>query len=480
MIIPPTENFYDQRILKNLANSLKKFSNECKVLLRPLNDNEIIKEIDINTNIDVLFLVNKFPTEKIRKKNFRCIIWIQDLFLNSLYEYDNSCLKDGDIIYFLADKKVLGFERKIKIKNSYLFTGVSDYFISNFKVSNPKNDLALLGYFGNLIYFDTRNKAPKDLNKNSEFNHYKNVTITENVMFNISKYIENLPKKNLIKLFFKKFFFKQKKKPGYNRINNLVYKYIYVGLIRKFLIYTKLKFVILKIKGKNFNFNYHNLVIKLIYKIFRKYMYFEDIKWIITESYLPLTGSLDINNLNKKIEDSINNNPKGLNAAKNYLTREYPRVIDRHVLSSLMINSKKKVIFSGNGLEYENWKFLSKFIQKNDFTENFLVNFYQNSKINLNNNNHGLGMHSRVLESMACGGMIMMHKNKYTNETSLENYFEKELDYGEYSTKSFDEDINYFIENFSLRKKIILNAHKKIKEYHTWDARAKQILDDLK
>ena len=49
-------------------------------------------------------------------------------------------------------------------------------------------------------------------------------------------------------------------------------------------------------------------------------MYFEDIKWIITNSYLPLTGSLDINNLNKKIEDLINNNPKGLNAAKNYLT----------------------------------------------------------------------------------------------------------------------------------------------------------------
>ena len=57
-------------------------------------------------------------------------------------------------------------------------------------------------------------------------------------------------------------------------------------------------------------------------------------------------------------------------------------------------------------------------------------------------------MHSRVLESMACGGMIMMHKNKYTNETSLENYFEKELDYGEYSTKSFDEDINYFMKIF--------------------------------
>jgi len=208
LIIPPTENFYDQRILKNLANSLKKFSNECKVLPRPLDDNEIIKEIDTNTNIDVLFLVNKFPTEKIRKKNFRCIIWIQDLFLNSLYEYDNSCLKDGDILYFLADKKVLGFQRKIKIKNSYLFTGVSDHFISNFKVSNPKNDLALLGYFGNLIYFDTRNKVPKDLIKNSEFDHYRSVTITENVMFVISRYIENLPKKNLIKLFFKKFFFK--------------------------------------------------------------------------------------------------------------------------------------------------------------------------------------------------------------------------------------------------------------------------------
>ena len=110
LIIPPTENFYDQRILINLANSLKKFSNECKVLQRPLDDNEIIKEIDINTNIDVLFLVNKFPTEKIRKKNFRCIIWIQDLFLNSLYEYDNSCLKmEYNLLFsnkkFLVSKK---------------------------------------------------------------------------------------------------------------------------------------------------------------------------------------------------------------------------------------------------------------------------------------------------------------------------------------------------------------------------------------
>ena len=88
-------------------------------------------------------------------------------------------------------------------------------------------------------------------------------------------------------------------------------------------------------------------------------------------------------------------------------------------------------------------------------------------------------MHSRF-GSMACGGMILMHKNKYTNDTFLKDYFEKELDYGEYTTKSFDQDINYYIENFILRKKIILNAHKKINEYHTWDARAKQILDDLK
>ena len=471
LIIPPTSNFYDLRLLKNLKQSLEKFNHKCVLLNNNLIKSEDIeKEITRVEEVDILFLINQFPSESLRKKkNFRCIIWIQDVFLNTLTNYDQADLRDRDIIYFLADKKNLGFRKEINIRNSYLFTGVSEYFLSNFKLNQSKFDIGMLGYFSNLSYFDRKSVYIDKLNLKKRNDIYKNATITENYLFNLKYKILDFFNFNFVGKYF------EKNKHNRNTAKVEAPKSNYLIRLLKFL---KLNYLIVKILDSSIFLPF----IRFLYKKNSNHMFFFKIKSIIKKNYEPLSGSLDILNLEKKIKKKLNidqNKSKYFFRAYNYLTREFPRAIDRFILSELILNSKKKIVFSGPGLDHKNWKNVNQFKIKNYYDEQFLKNFYQNCKININNNNHGHGMHSRVLESMGCGGFVLMHKNSFENETSLNNFFDENVHYASYDIENFEKVIDYFLKNEEKRNKIVLKAHEEVKRTHRWDNRAQQILNDL-
>ena len=84
LIIPPTSNFYDLRLLKNLKQSLEKFNHKCVLLNNNLIKSEDIeKEITRVEEVDILFLINQFPSESLRKKKKL-----------SLYYLDTRCFSE--------------------------------------------------------------------------------------------------------------------------------------------------------------------------------------------------------------------------------------------------------------------------------------------------------------------------------------------------------------------------------------------------
>ena len=260
--------------------------------------------------------------------------------------YDQADLRDRDIIYFLADKKNLGFRKEINIRNSYLFTGVSEYFLSNFKLNQSKFDIGMLGYFSNLSYFDRKSVYIDKLNLKKRNDIYKNATITENYLFNLKYKILDFFNFNFVGKYF------EKNKHNRNTAKVEAPKSNYLIRLLKFL---KLNYLIVKILDSSIFLPF----IRFLYKKNSNHMFFFKIKSIIKKNYEPLSGSLDILNLEKKIKKKLNidqNKSKYFFSAYNYLTREFPRAIDRFILSELILNSKKKIVFSGPGLDHKNWK----------------------------------------------------------------------------------------------------------------------------
>ena len=152
--------------------------------------------------------------------------------------YDQADLRDRDIIYFLADKKNLGFRKEINIRNSYLFTGVSEYFLSNFKLNQSKFDIGMLGYFSNLSYFDRKSVYIDKLNLKKRNDIYKNATITENYLFNLKYKILDFFNFNFVGKYF------EKNKHNRNTAKVEAPKSNYLIRLLKFL---KLNYLIVKI-----------------------------------------------------------------------------------------------------------------------------------------------------------------------------------------------------------------------------------------
>jgi Glycosyl transferases group 1 len=105
---------------------------------------------------------------------------------------------------------------------------------------------------------------------------------------------------------------------------------------------------------------------------------------------------------------------------------------------------------------------------------------YRRSKINLANNTHGLGIHSRTLECMAVGGFIFMHDSPHDSKAGgMLTEFEPDVHYGRYTVESFHEEAVRWLKDSEGRRRVGMQATERIRQRHCWHHRARQIIDDL-
>ena len=202
---------------------------------------------------------------------------------------------------------------------------------------------------------------------------------------------------------------------------------------------------------------------------------------IIKNNYTTLGGNLDILKIKKNIKNKYNSDYFNFLWSKfKYIVRDYPRYLDRISIGDTLvkISDSLNIFIAGY-----NWKLYSKYKKiSHDHIESYsqLISIYKSSKITLCNNNHGLGMHSRVLEAMACGSFILMNESPLSNlDGGMETSFIKGVHYDEYNKDNLKEKIDYWIKNETKRLTATKKAIEIIKNNHLWENRVDEIISDI-
>ena len=163
----------------------------------------------------------------------------------------------------------------------------------------------------------------------------------------------------------------------------------------------------------------------------------------------------------------------------NYFVREYPRLLDRETLinSALQVSGSLELFGLGWNLHPEFRHHARGIID----TQEELLDVYRRSRINLANNTHGLGLHSRTLECMAVGGFVFTHESPHDNKPGgMLTSFEPGVHYGVFTPENLHEEAHRWLADEAGRRRVGQQAAAIVRERHRWHHRAQQILDDLK
>lgn len=164
--------------------------------------------------------------------------------------------------------------------------------------------------------------------------------------------------------------------------------------------------------------------------------------------------------------------------ATGYFAQSYPRIMDRKLLTQLASRVTDSLELYGPGLVAH--AFTRPYYKGVIENIDELLRVYCRSKINLNNNTHGLGLHSRTLECMAVGGFIFMHDSPHdTKAGGMLTEFEPDAHYGRYTVENFHEEAARWLKDSEGRLRAGRRAAERIRQRHCWHHRASQIIEDL-
>jgi hypothetical protein len=203
-----------------------------------------------------------------------------------------------------------------------------------------------------------------------------------------------------------------------------------------------------------------------------------------TALYRPLRGELDIRVLSGELRSAVEpyanlGTNNGVERFINMLTYDYPRLLDRVALIRAALEVSQSLELYGPGWDkHEQFRAYHKGTVNDPYA---LLSIFRRSRINLANNTHGLGLHSRTLECMAVGGFVFMHRSPHDESPGgMLTAFEPDVHYGAYTPETFREQATRWLRDEAGRIKVGAQAAAIIREKHLWRHRAQQIVEDLK
>ena len=322
-----------------------------------------------------------------------------------------------DIVYFYASPKSFGVKKKLECFSSQFYPGISNDFVT------------------------------EDL---PSINSKKNIKAYQHIDFSICGYIPSAYMTNLNTFYFR----------NYPLEENHSQDEIFRGIFKNFADKRE------KIKPIE---DYKKFVI--------------DLQTITELNYQPLSGKLNVEKISNLLKKKISENFEFVNAHLfnewiSFFSTEYPRFLDRIKLARLISTNSFNIALIGEGWssfnEFENLS-LKKI---DDYTK--LYEFYRKSKVNLYNNTHGLGMHSKVFEIMINGGFVALPISSRNNMLGgIEECFIDGEHFSSFNPHKFDEFIDNWLNNSEKRLLIGSNARKEVLDKHTWRSRIYKLLNDL-
>ena len=442
LIAPSHPNHYDQRMVEGLAAGLRALGHEARALPSPLGEigaADVCRRLDV----DVLIQINRLrPTYNALPAKVRHVAWLQDIFPAS-FDATRSQFHEGDIVYTLGDAGVLGLDAALPCHVGTLLTGVDETGLDRQGNAIKKRiDFSLCGYI----------PPPPE--------------------------IQSSPRQDLT-------------------------WYIQDSLKRLPLLGNSLPMAL------------------LCRLMFRRLMPRNHVPYAISSAmrntaechYRPLRGELDAGALASAMREMIapvlvpQKQRRSAPPATSKRTRlgfvmapyksiapgaqpeidwhidqyarEYPRLLDRRCLVQSVLTVSDSIELYGDGWQKhpEFRPYHKGFIG----VQSKLYDVYRRTRLNLANNTHGLGLHSRTLECMAVGGFIFTHASPNDQKPGgIETSFEPGAHYGVYTPETFPDDARYWLSNESARIEAGAKAAEIVRQKHLWRHRAEQILADLK
>lgn len=451
LITPNYPAPYDQRMVNGLAAGFHALGHEACALPAPVSAVDVAQKCR-DLSIDVVIQVNRTRhPEAALPPGVRHVAWFQDVFPETMNGFAE-CFRDSDILYALGDAKVLGLDLQLPCQVGSLVSGVDQSVIDY----RPRPGLAPIDF--SLCGFIP---APPLL-------------VTRSIRRDILDFAAPNP---LLKA---------------RRV---------LAIMRRMLL------------GYYLLSRLQNAALVTMMNTVR-------------DKYQPLRGNLDIHDLTQAMRDAAATyegmssddgqyRPSGLladihNYAKhlvkrlrlgkarthrdpipdfrtlspfeksiNYFAREYPRLLDREALVKGILRVSDSLELHGPGwnLHPEFTPYARGVIDSQDD----LLDVYRRSRINLANNTHGLGLHSRTLECMAVGGFIFTHESPHDDKPGgMLTSFEPGVHYGAFTPENLHEEARRWLADEQGRRRAGQAAAAIVRERHCWRHRAKQILDDLR
>ncbi len=461
LITPNVPCPYDQRMVKELADGFNRIGHYAAALSAPQAATDLVKMCE-NFSIDVVLQINRTRDPAIPlPSNIRHIAWFQDVFPETLDGFAEG-FNGSDILYALGDPKVLGLNVSVPCYVGSLFTGV-DPTTLDFQCSGISQnlDFSLCGGLPQpakrggikaeiLWYFDQLIRRTPLLGRSKVMWLMRNLVFGSLLPVNYVPYSALLLMENIVNGFYRPL----RGELDIHALANAMMHQItlHADVFEEIPVHsspqnanrlsTLLKPYAAHFKGRN------DLRAKLI-------------------RYLAGEGSFF---------------QKGVTAATyraiGYFSQSYPRIMDRKALVEAASRISGSLELYGPGLSKH--EFARPYFKGVIDTQDELLKVYCRSKINLSNNTHGLGLHSRTLECMAVGGFIFMHESPHDNKAGgMLTSFEPGVHYGSYTPENFADEAARWLKDDKGRKLVGKQAQSVIREKHCWHHRAQQIIDDL-
>jgi len=439
LLVPNTDNPYDKRMMKSFGCALESFGHSYHI--SKCSELSYLEDCLVHSP-DVVLAVNKNrPKNRAIKGNIIYLSWFQDVYPETS---DGLHFEGDDILYILGTPEQLGIKLSgLNVPIFSLYTGVGK--LNEVEKKSDLCDFSLCGGLPLDIEYPERYSI-------SPFSERKDLCSIIIAKLIIAKAGRNFLGMNYDNCMIKKCkaIVEREYKPltGTLDINDL-YDLLLNTLGRESTKVDKADKIILSMLNLAPNFI---------------------LKKIVTESQILKIQSLQNTYTNSKATM--------INALASWMAQSYPRIIERRQLVSFAESVSDNIQIYGNHME--NFDFSKRYFMGVLTSEQALASVYANSRINLGNNTHGLGLHSRNLGVMAAGGYLLHHRSHNNHPGSMENEFEEGNHYDSYGTiEEFKFVSTRALSDEKRRRRIGELAKNYVFQNHTWEHRAFQVLNDL-
>ncbi|MBX3305467.1 MAG: glycosyltransferase family 1 protein [Nitrospira sp.] len=438
LLVPSVDNPYDIRMLRSLGEELKGFGHEC--IVARSSEHAYVPLID-EAKIDVVLAVNKSrPKDYKTRHHARYVSWYQDVFLDTSGEVN---LHDDDILYTLGTPKQLGLRLETKkYMTKPFYTGVND--TNRASKSSEVCDFSLCA------------GLPLDLP--SQPSRFGQSRISHSVLFVLfQKLMLAAKKRNFFGLNYNQEIIKRMK-----ALTEQVYR---------------------PLEGSLDIYEIEKALRAEIVPFFDNARIADDILWFMIRlvpkrCLKAVVGEESLEKLYGYGSGSPNNFDAYFLGLLNWMSQTYPRIYERRLLIEAVAKVSDNIHIYGNCMDRHD--FSSRYYKGTLHSEESLANVYANSRVNLGNNTHGLGLHSRNLAVMAAGGFLLHHRSREKVPGSLESAFEEGVHYIGYNGLDNLKDVaKTYLDDSKRRHQIGTEAQKYVFQKHSWKHRASELLGDL-